>query len=178
MSACLRLSLQLRRGHGARPSDFRRGADPSPVRVGATSRDPVSAMPVVAADAGPELVTLQELESCQVAAILHHTHWNKGRGCEILGITRPTLDRKIARYGLGYRAYRTYFLLRLLRPDFGFLRPGAITPLTLREGEGFKLFPVCSQFPTTVSTRKFCCRLMVATRPPLGVGRANLFGGY
>ena len=49
---------------------------------------------------GPELVTLEELERRQVEAILAHTHWNKGRTCEILGITRPTLDRKIGKYGL------------------------------------------------------------------------------
>ena len=50
--------------------------------------------------AGPELVTLEELERRQVAAILEYTHWNKGRSCEILGITRPTLDRKIGKYRL------------------------------------------------------------------------------
>lgn len=48
----------------------------------------------------PELVSLEELERRQVEAILHYTHWNKGRSCEILGITRPTLDRKIAKYAL------------------------------------------------------------------------------
>ena len=48
----------------------------------------------------PELVTLEELEHRQVKAILNHTHWNKGKACEILGITRPTLDRKITKYGL------------------------------------------------------------------------------
>lgn len=50
--------------------------------------------------AGPELVSLEQLERRQVKAILEYTHWAKGRSCEILGITRPTLDRKIAKYGL------------------------------------------------------------------------------
>ena len=49
----------------------------------------------------PELVTLEELERRQVKAILAYTHWNKGKTCEILGITRPTLDRKIGKYRLG-----------------------------------------------------------------------------
>ena len=53
-----------------------------------------------ALSSGPELVTLDELEHRQVKAILEYTHWNKGKTCEILGITRPTLDRKIAKYGL------------------------------------------------------------------------------
>jgi two-component system response regulator AtoC len=48
----------------------------------------------------PELVTLEELEHRQVKAILEYTHWNKGKTCEILAITRPTLDRKIGKYGL------------------------------------------------------------------------------
>jgi len=49
---------------------------------------------------GLELVSLEELERRQVKAILEYTHWAKGQSCEILGITRPTLDRKIAKYGL------------------------------------------------------------------------------
>ena len=58
------------------------------------------AMPAAIVDSGPELVSLEALEKRQVEAILQHTHWNKGRTCEILGITRPTLDRKIGKYGL------------------------------------------------------------------------------
>ncbi len=48
----------------------------------------------------PELISLEELERRQVKAILEYTRWNKGRACEILGIARPTLDRKIAKFGL------------------------------------------------------------------------------
>lgn len=51
-------------------------------------------------ESGPELMTLEELERRQVMAILEYTHWNKGRTCEILGIARPTLDRKIGKFGL------------------------------------------------------------------------------
>jgi len=60
-----------------------------------TSPDASAAM-----DSGPELVSLEELERRQVKAILEYTHWNKGKTCEILGITRPTLDRKIGKYEL------------------------------------------------------------------------------
>jgi two-component system response regulator AtoC len=59
-----------------------------------------SAATSTATNSGPELVSLEELEHRQVKAILEYTHWNKGKSCEILGITRPTLDRKIGKYGL------------------------------------------------------------------------------
>ena len=50
-------------------------------------------------ESGPEL-TLEETKRRQVMAILEYTHWNKRRICEILGIARPTLDRKIGKFGL------------------------------------------------------------------------------
>jgi len=52
-------------------------------------------------EVGAELITLEELEQRHVQQILEHTCWHKGRSCEILGISRPALDRKIAKYGLG-----------------------------------------------------------------------------
>jgi DNA-binding NtrC family response regulator len=48
----------------------------------------------------PDLRTLDELEAEHVQRILDHTGGHKGRACDILGISRPALDRKIARYGL------------------------------------------------------------------------------
>ncbi|MDZ7752926.1 MAG: sigma-54 dependent transcriptional regulator [Gammaproteobacteria bacterium] len=48
----------------------------------------------------PRLITLDELEHEHVVAVLNHVRWHKGRACEILGISRPALDRKIERYGL------------------------------------------------------------------------------
>ena len=48
----------------------------------------------------PELISLEQLEARQVQAILTHTRWHKGKACEILGISRPALERKIAKYGL------------------------------------------------------------------------------
>ncbi len=48
----------------------------------------------------PELITLDALEQRQVRSILKHTHWHKGKACEILGISRPALERKIKKYGL------------------------------------------------------------------------------
>lgn len=46
------------------------------------------------------LISLDELEQEHIQAILEHTHWHKGKACEILGISRPALDRKITKYKL------------------------------------------------------------------------------
>jgi two-component system response regulator AtoC len=49
----------------------------------------------------PRLISLEELEREHIGAILSHVRWHKGKACEILGISRPALDRKIDKYGLG-----------------------------------------------------------------------------
>ncbi|MDX1607499.1 MAG: sigma-54 dependent transcriptional regulator, partial [Candidatus Competibacterales bacterium] len=46
------------------------------------------------------LKTLEQVEAEHVQRVLEHTDGHKGRTCEILGISRPALDRKIAKYGL------------------------------------------------------------------------------
>lgn len=48
----------------------------------------------------PRLVSLDNIEHEHIEAILDYTHWHKGKACEILGISRPALDRKIKKYGL------------------------------------------------------------------------------
>ncbi|MFQ5430874.1 MAG: sigma-54-dependent transcriptional regulator [Nitrospinota bacterium] len=45
-------------------------------------------------------LSLNEMEKVQVKNTLEHTKWHKGKACEILGISRPRLDRKIKKYGL------------------------------------------------------------------------------
>jgi DNA-binding NtrC family response regulator len=52
------------------------------------------------ADRGPDLRTLSQVEAEHVQGVLDHTGGHKGRACEILGISRPALDRKIERHGL------------------------------------------------------------------------------
>ena len=44
--------------------------------------------------------TLVELECDHIAQVLDITGWNRGEACRMLGITRPTLRRKIRVYGL------------------------------------------------------------------------------
>lgn len=46
------------------------------------------------------LVTLAELEAQHIQRVLTHTRWHKGKSCELLGISRPALDRKIDKYHL------------------------------------------------------------------------------
>ncbi|HSF16579.1 MAG TPA: sigma-54 dependent transcriptional regulator [Vicinamibacteria bacterium] len=47
-----------------------------------------------------ELTSLKDMERQYIARVLRHTRWNKSRASEILGITRPTLDKKIRDYSL------------------------------------------------------------------------------
>ena len=46
------------------------------------------------------LRTLDAVEAEHIQQVLDHTGGHKGRTCDILGISRPALDRKIAKYGL------------------------------------------------------------------------------
>jgi two-component system response regulator AtoC len=45
-----------------------------------------------------ELVSLDTLEERHVRRILEYTRWHKGKACEILGISRPALERRIKKY--------------------------------------------------------------------------------
>jgi DNA-binding NtrC family response regulator len=56
--------------------------------------------PAAEAPSASPLRTLDELEAEHIQRVLDHTVGHKGRSCEILGISRPALDRKIAKYGL------------------------------------------------------------------------------
>ncbi len=44
--------------------------------------------------------SLKDLERGHIAQVLLETRWHKGKACEILGISRPRLDRRIKEYGL------------------------------------------------------------------------------
>jgi DNA-binding NtrC family response regulator len=46
------------------------------------------------------LQSLDEVEAAHIQRVLLHTGGHKGNSCEILGISRPALDRKIHKYGL------------------------------------------------------------------------------
>ena len=60
-------------------------------------------LPLAAADPGKipsELMSLKEMEAQYIDHVLRINRWNKSRASEILGITRPTLDKKIRDYEL------------------------------------------------------------------------------
>lgn len=44
--------------------------------------------------------TLSELEKDYIGRVLNSTGWHKGKTCEILGISRPTLERRIHEFNL------------------------------------------------------------------------------
>jgi len=52
-----------------------------------------------AGDSGP-LLSLEEVEAAHIQRVLNYTRGHKGQTCEILGISRPALDRKIGKYAL------------------------------------------------------------------------------
>jgi two-component system response regulator AtoC len=62
---------------------------------------PEAARPTAAsAPAEPALTTLAEAEKHLIARALRATQGPRGRTCEILGISRPTLERKLRKYRL------------------------------------------------------------------------------
>ena len=56
------------------------------------------AAPVPAAS--ERVPTLDELEKAHIERVFTMTKGHKGRACQILGISRPTLERKLRKYGL------------------------------------------------------------------------------
>lgn len=46
------------------------------------------------------LRSLDQVEAEHIQLVLNHTGGHKGKSCDILGISRPALDRKIRKYGL------------------------------------------------------------------------------
>ena len=57
----------------------------------------------LASDESPESdesLTLSDVERRHIEQVLNATGWNRGMACEILGVSRPTLRRKIRDYGL------------------------------------------------------------------------------
>ncbi|WP_323001599.1 sigma-54 dependent transcriptional regulator [Denitromonas sp.] len=48
----------------------------------------------------PGLISLRDLERDYISRVLDSTGWHKGKTCDILGISRPKLDRRIHEFGL------------------------------------------------------------------------------
>jgi two-component system response regulator AtoC len=56
--------------------------------------------PVIEAPEKNRLITLEELEKEHIAYVLNWCRGHLGRACQILGITRPTLRKKMNQYGI------------------------------------------------------------------------------
>src|SRR3954465_8275691 len=67
----------------------------------ANGQGPGKPAKMMSATASPELVpTLDELEKAHIERVFSMTKGHRGRACQILGISRPTLERKLRKYGL------------------------------------------------------------------------------
>ena len=54
------------------------------------------------ADYAPyEFESLEEVERKHILKALTQVNWHKGKACDLLKISRPTLNKKIKKYGLG-----------------------------------------------------------------------------
>ena len=73
---------------------------PDLISVGAPAPTPGSAPTAPDTRTTQVLGTLDEVEAEYVQRVLDHTGGHKGQTCDILGISRPALDRKIKKYDL------------------------------------------------------------------------------
>ncbi len=58
--------------------------------------------PAALTTSGATSATLKEIERQHIERVLDETGWHKGKACEILGVSRPRLDRRIREYGLAH----------------------------------------------------------------------------
>jgi two-component system response regulator AtoC len=58
------------------------------------------ALPPTSASTEMAVPSLEEVERLHIAHVMQLTNGHRGRTCEILGITRPTLERKLRKFGL------------------------------------------------------------------------------
>jgi two-component system response regulator AtoC len=49
-----------------------------------------------------KLLTLDEVEERYIRKVIKETDKNKGEICETLGVSRPTLERKLDKYGITF----------------------------------------------------------------------------
>jgi two-component system response regulator AtoC len=71
---------------------------PEPGRPAAAPAGPLFAAPAV--DDPSQIPTLEEAERLLIQRAMAVTKGHKGKVCQILGISRPTLERKLQKYGL------------------------------------------------------------------------------
>ncbi len=60
--------------------------------------------------------SLDDVEKEQISLALDHTKWHKGKACDILGLTRPRLERKINKYNL--QRYKSAYMSDVAAPAY------------------------------------------------------------
>ena len=53
-------------------------------------------------DALGRILTLDEVEEMHIRKVIRETKKNKGEICDILGISRPTFERKLEKYNIQF----------------------------------------------------------------------------
>lgn len=71
-----------------------------PMKRAAAATGSADSQPPIGTAADAILRTLDQVEAEHIQRVLTHTGGHKGKSCDILGISRPALDRKIKKYGL------------------------------------------------------------------------------
>jgi len=68
-----------------------------------TNKAPKDDLEGVLASAQPgKFLTLEEVEERYIRKVIAESDKNKGEICEILGVSRPTLERKLEKYGITF----------------------------------------------------------------------------
>ena len=71
-----------------------------PMKQTAVVAESFGRVPEASLQAASVLKTLNQVEAEHIQQVLNHTGGHKGKSCDILGISRPALDRKIKKYAL------------------------------------------------------------------------------
>lgn len=79
---------------------FARDGEITPIHIRLQTATQAPAGQATSETPASPLLTLDEIEAAHIQRVLDHTEGHKGRSCEILGISRPALDRKIQKYAL------------------------------------------------------------------------------
>ncbi|MBP8984399.1 MAG: sigma-54-dependent Fis family transcriptional regulator [Syntrophobacterales bacterium] len=78
------------------------GSEDFPDLLGGTQVPRAPAEPAGGGEEGTGFETLDEIEERHIRRVIAKVGRNKGEICEILGISRPTLERKLEKYGIRF----------------------------------------------------------------------------
>lgn len=91
-------AMVLAKGDILTPDLFHLGSAPTPSKVVPAAQEKAPQPPSLPQPT--QLKSLVEVEREHIKLVLDTLNWNKKRACEVLGVSRPTLDKKIRDYNL------------------------------------------------------------------------------